>query len=98
MPEEFQRLREPARNRRAQDLRNNAWWVNAVATAQRRPGVLDEIRRHESVFEEITLADVNEAAQVFKPNRFTSVLLHPASAKIPPVKSRGKQSAPKKGS
>ncbi len=93
--EEFERLREPARNRRAQDMRSNSWWVNMVAVAQRQPGILEEIRRHETVFNEVTLADVNEAARVFKPDRFTSVLLHPASAKIPPVKSVEKQSRPK---
>jgi zinc protease len=94
--EEFDRLKEPARSRRAQDLRNNGWWVTQVAVAQRRPDVLEEMRQHATVLDALTVADVNVAAQVFKPDRFTSVLLHPASAKIAPPKPAEKRKAQKK--
>ena len=92
-PEEFNRLREPLRARRTQDMRSNAWWIGGVAVAQRRPEVTEEMRRHENVFDGLTLEDVNAAAQVFKPDRHTSVLLHPASAKIPGP-GKGAKSAP----
>ncbi|MEO6003676.1 MAG: insulinase family protein [Opitutus sp.] len=91
--EEFDRLKGPARTQRAQDLRNNGWWVNLIASAQRRPDVLDEIRQHATILETLTKADVDAAAQTFKPDRFTWVLLHPASAKIAPIKPAEKKKA-----
>jgi sulfate adenylyltransferase subunit 1 (EFTu-like GTPase family) len=38
-----------------------------VAIAQSRPEVLDVARRHEKIFDEVTLDDVNLAVNVFKP-------------------------------
>ena len=93
---EFNRLKEPARTRRAQAMRSSDWWANMVAVAQRRPGVLDEMRQRESVLDAVTLDDVNQAVLVFKPTRFTSVLLHPASAKIEPIKPTAKTRPSKK--
>jgi zinc protease len=83
-PDQFARLREPARTRRANDMRNNGWWLSAVvAIAQSRPEVLDEARRHEKIFDEVTLDDVNRAVNVFKPDNVTALILRPASADRP---------------
>jgi zinc protease len=81
--EEFERLKEPARTRRAQDLRNNAWWLNAVSVAQTQPERLNEVREHTSALDALTINDVSEAARIFSVDRLVSVLLHPASANIP---------------
>jgi len=89
--EEFDRLKEPARTQRMQELHNNDWWISVTAVAQRRKEVLDEIRQHSTVIDQVTIDDVNQAAQVFKPDRFTSILLHPTSANIPPVKTTEKK-------
>jgi predicted Zn-dependent peptidase len=94
--EEFDRLKEPARTQRMQDLHNNDWWISVIAVVQRRPEVLAEIRQHATVIDDVTIEDVSQAAQVFKPDRFTSILLHPASAKIPPVKPSEKKKPSKK--
>ena len=75
--EEFDRLREPSRTRHAEDLRSNAWWLNAVVSiAQSRPAVLVEARLHEKIFDSITREDVNEAGKVFQPGTVTALLLH----------------------
>ncbi|HVS52552.1 MAG TPA: insulinase family protein [Opitutaceae bacterium] len=76
-PAEFERLREPARAHHSADLRNNGWWLDVAATAQTRPAVLEEARRHEKIYDEITLEDVNAAAQTFNPARVTAVILSP---------------------
>jgi zinc protease len=80
--EEFDRLREPARTRYAEDLRNNGWWLNAVVSvAQSRPDVLAEARQHEKIFDEITRDDVSEAGKVFQPGTVTVLLLHAPAPK-----------------
>ena len=77
---EFARLREPARSRHAEEMRSNAWWLDTVvARAQSRPDVLEEARRHEKIIDEITVEDVNEAAQVFRPDKVTVLILRPKS-------------------
>lgn len=78
--EEFTRLLEPLRSRYSADLRNNGWWLNSiVCTAQSLPAGLEEARAHGKVCEELTLEDVNAAAQVFKPDAVTVVILRPSS-------------------
>lgn len=86
--EEFTRLREPLLTRRTQDLRNNAWWLSIVAVAQSRPAMLDEARQHEKAAAALTVADVNAAAQVFKADRVTAVILRPAAAKAAPASAK----------
>jgi len=79
--EEFVRLREPARTRCADDMRSNAWWLNAVvSTAQSHPEVLDHARQHEKMFDDVTMEEVNEAAKVFAPDKITVLVLRPAAA------------------
>jgi len=91
-PDEFARLREPARAKCAEDMRNNAWWLNAVvAIAQSRPEVLDVARRHEKIFDEVTLDDVNRAVNVFKPDNVTALILRPASADRPAAEGAAKK-------
>jgi zinc protease len=92
--DEFTRLIEPLRTRYSADLRNNGWWLNSVvSTAQSLPNGLDEARAHGKVCDELTLEDVNAAAQVFKPDAVTVVILRPASA---PKAAPGAPAAPKK--
>ncbi len=89
---EFERIQEPARSRHAEEMRNNAWWLNAVvARAQSRPDVLEEARRHEKILDEVTVEDVNQAAQVFKSDKATVLILRPKS-----VGSAGGDAAPAK--
>jgi len=77
--DQFARLREPARTRCAEDMRSNGWWLSAVvALAQSRPEVLDVARRHEKIFDEVTLDDVNLAVNVFKLDHVTALVLIPA--------------------
>jgi sulfate adenylyltransferase subunit 1 (EFTu-like GTPase family) len=60
-------------------MRSNAWWLSAVvALAQSRPEVLDVARRHEKIFDEVTLDDVNLAVNVFKLDHVTALVLIPA--------------------
>ena len=81
---EFERLREPLRARYAEDMRNNNWWLNEVVSlAQSRPDGLGEARRHEKIYDEITLEDVNHAAQVFKSDKVTIVIVQPKPAVKP---------------
>jgi zinc protease len=90
-PDQFARLREPARTRCAEDMRNNGWWLTAVvAIAQSRPEVLDVARRHEKIFDEVTLDDVNRAVNVFKPDNVTALILRPASADRPAAEGPAK--------
>jgi zinc protease len=80
--DEFERIREPARTRNARQMRNNAWWLdNVVSLAQSRPEVLETARRHGKILDEVTLADVNEAAKVFKMDRITVIIVQPKSAR-----------------
>lgn len=82
--EEFERLREPARTRYADDLRNNGWWLNnVVSIAQSRPAALEEARQHEKIFDEITREDVAEAGKIFQPGNVTVLLLHAPAPKAP---------------
>lgn len=79
---EFGRLREPARSKAADDLRNNGWWLAAVvSTAQTRPNVLENARKHEKIYDAVTLEDVNRAAKVFKPDLVTATILQPEPEK-----------------
>jgi zinc protease len=94
--EEFNRLREPARIRRARDLRSNAWWLTVASVAQSRPEALDEARAHEKIFDEVTLADVNAAARVYKPDTVTVLIIRPASAKPAATNDAAKKAAPAK--
>jgi zinc protease len=81
---EFERIREPARARYAKDVRNTGWWLNeVVAQAQSRPAVLDQARQHGKIMEEITLEEVNQAAQVFKSDKITIMIVRPKSAGAP---------------
>jgi zinc protease len=83
-PDQFARLREPARAKCAEDMHSNAWWLDAVvAIAQSRPEVLDLARRHAKIFDEVTLDDVNRAVNVFQPDHVTALILRPASADRP---------------
>ena len=80
--EEFNRLREPARTRRAEQLRNNGWWLdNVVCLAQSHPNVLEEARRHEKIYDEVTIEDVNQAAKTFQPGVATALILRPTPEK-----------------
>jgi zinc protease len=91
-PDQFARLREPARTRCAEDMRSNAWWLSAVvAIAQSRPEVLDMARRHEKIFDEVTPDDVNRAVDVFKPDNVTALILRPASADRPAADGAAKK-------
>ena len=90
--DQFARLREPARTKCAEDMRSNAWWLGAVvAIAQSRPEVLDLARRHEKIFDEVTLDDVNRAVNVFKPDNVTALILRPASADHPATEGAAKK-------
>jgi zinc protease len=80
--EEFTRLREPLRTRYSNDLHNNNWWLNSVVcTAQSRRSNLDEARVHASVVDELTVEEVNQAAQVFKLENVTAHILRPKAPK-----------------
>ena len=82
--EDFERIREPARSRYAQDMHSNAWWLDTVVSvAQSRPDVLEEARRHEKILDQVTIEDVNQAAQVFKSDRVTIVIVRPKSVNPP---------------
>lgn len=78
---DFERVREPARARYAKDMRSNGWWLNEVVTqAQSRPENLAQARQHGKILEELTLEDVNQAAQVFKSDKVTIMIVQPNSA------------------
>jgi predicted Zn-dependent peptidase len=78
---DFERLREPLRARYAEDMRSNGWWLNEiVALAQSHPDVLAEARQHEKILDGVTIEDVNQAAQVFKTDKVTIVIVQPKSA------------------
>jgi zinc protease len=96
--EEFARLREPARARSAADLRNNGWWLNTVVSlAQSRPEVLDYARHHANIFDDVTITDVNEAAEVFSTDKITILVLRPAPANsVGDGKAPNSAAAPKK--
>lgn len=79
--EEFARLREPARARHAENLRDNGWWLGAVvASAQTQPAALPRARAHATVVDSLTLDDVNRAARLFATPAIVT-LVRPGAAK-----------------
>ncbi|MSR64028.1 MAG: insulinase family protein [Planctomycetes bacterium] len=76
--EEVARLREPILKRLRDARRENGWWLNVMAEAQKRPAVLDEARKQVAYYESITAEQLTELAQTYLAReRCSSVIVNP---------------------
>ena len=76
--EEVARLKEPLLKQRRDAKRQNGFWLNVLAEADRKPHQLDDLRSADAFYETFTAADLTPFAQQYlQPERASIVVVNP---------------------